>query len=178
MAKQEYTRWGAFAQKQPSPLINDALNPDAKEVRATALSSGPPGLNANASAFEPVLNPTASFGADCTNEGPGGDEWQTYSRVAKKPPPQVPSEFKPLVKVLKRQLAEGVVRLESSLLGQLLSQEVARLSIIYERAGVTRLKEYTTLAAKRGIVTTTREGADGHNYIVLHPAYRRKAATS
>ena len=142
------------------------------------MSSSPPGLNANASAFEPA--PKRPLGTDegrsTSDDSAGG--WQTYSRAAKKPPPQVPSEFKPLVKVLKRQLAEGVVQLESSLLGQLLSQEVARLNLIYERAGVARLKEYTALAAERGIVTTTRESADGHNYIALHPAYRRKAAAT
>ena len=178
MAKREYTRWGGFAQKQASPVINDALSLDVKIVRATPAST-PPGLNTNASAFEPVPKPVASFGADEGSRAGDDDAgWQTYTRAAKKTPPQVPSEFKPLVKVLKRQLAEGVVQLESSLLGQLLSQEVARLSLIYERAGVTRLKEYTTLAAERGIVTTTREGADGHNYIALHPAYRRKTAAA
>ncbi len=87
------------------------------------------------------------------------------------------TEFKPLVKVLKRQLAEGIVQVESSQLGQFLSQEVPRLASIYERAGVTRLKEYTAVAAEQGIVTLTREGVDGHNYVALHPAYRRKAAT-
>ena len=112
---------------------------------------------------------------DC--DRPGADQRQTHTPAAKKRP-ALPSEFKPLVKVLKRQLAEGVVQLESSLLGQLLSQEVARLNLIYERAGVARLKEYTALAAERGIVTTTRESADGHNYIALHPAYRRKAAAT
>ncbi|KAM5539109.1 hypothetical protein V8D89_007332 [Ganoderma adspersum] len=179
LAKHEYTRWGAFAQKQPSPVTIDAFNFETRTVHATS-SSSPPGLNVNASAFEPTPKPVASFGIDegssASDDGAGG--WQTYSRAAKKPPLQVPSEFKPLVKVLKRQLAEGVVQLESSLLGQLLSQEVARLNLIYERAGVARLKEYTALAAERGIVTTTRESADGHNYIALHPAYRRKAAAA
>ncbi|PIL23777.1 hypothetical protein GSI_13527 [Ganoderma sinense ZZ0214-1] len=177
LVKHEYTRWGAFAQKQPSPVASDALGLETKTIRAT-LSSSPPRLNANASSFEPTPRSVASFGAD---ESSGGDDsagWQTYSRAAKKPPPQVPSEFKPLVKVLKRQLVEGVVQLESSLLGQLLSQEVTRLSLIYERAGVARLKDYTALAAERSIVTTTRESADGHNYIALHPAYRRKAAAA
>nr|VWO98768.1 N/A [Ganoderma boninense] len=178
LAKHEYTRWGPFAQNQPSPVTSDALGFETKAIRTT-LSSSPPGLNVNASSFKPIPRPIASFGTD--EGGSGGDDgagWQTYSRAVKKPPPQLPSEFKPLVKVLKRQLVEGVVQLESSLLGQLLSQEVTRLSLIYERAGVARLKEYTALAAERGIVTTTRESADGHNYIALHPAYRRKAAVA
>ncbi|TBU32227.1 hypothetical protein BD309DRAFT_945899 [Dichomitus squalens] len=65
--------------------------------------------------------------------------------------------------------------LESSMLGSLLSQEVARLNTIYERAGVTKLKEYTALAAERGVVAKTNDSGDGHNYITLHPAYRRTA---
>lgn len=105
-------------------------------------------------------------------DGPG---WQTCSRAAKKRP-ALPSEFKPLVRVLKRQLAEGIAQVESSQLGQFLSQEVPRLGTIYERAGVARLKEYTALAAEQGIVVMSRESADGHNYVALHPAYRRKGA--
>ena len=115
----------------------------------------------------------APIPVDDPAEDGGGAEWHTYSRVTVKKRP-LPSEFKPLVKVLKRQLAEGIVRVESSQLGQFLSQEVARLALVYERAGVSRLKEYTALAAEQGIVTLSREGADGHNYVALHPAYRRK----
>ncbi|KAH9853992.1 NYN domain-containing protein [Lenzites betulinus] len=103
-------------------------------------------------------------------------DWQTSTRAAKKRvPAHVPAEFKPLVKVLKRQLAAGMARVESSQLGTLLSTEAAPLTAVYERAGVARLKEYTALAADLGIVTLSRESADGHNYIALHPVHRRKA---
>ncbi|RPD65887.1 hypothetical protein L227DRAFT_569828, partial [Lentinus tigrinus ALCF2SS1-6] len=133
-------------------------------------------LNASAAPF--VFNSGAAFPAKSTETFHDSNDsgWETYSRAAKKRPVQLPPEFKPLVKVLKRQLVEGVVQVESSQLGQFLSQEVPRLSIIYERAGVTRLKEYTALAAEQGIITMTREGADGHNYIALHPMHHRKAA--
>ena len=109
---------------------------------------------------------------DC--DRPGADQRQTHTPAAKKRP-ALPSEFKPLVRVLKRQLAEGVAEVESSQLGQFLSEEVPRLGSIYERAGVGRLKEYTALAAEKRIVVMTREGAEGHNYVALHPAYRRTA---
>lgn len=102
--------------------------------------------------------------------------WQTFSRAAaKKRAAHVPAEFRPLVKVLKRQLAAGAARVESSQLGTLLAAEAAPLSVVYERAGVTRLKEYTALAADVGIVTLSRESVDGHNYVALHPVHRRKA---
>ena len=148
------------------------LSPNEAEVKSSPSEPRDRARLLNASAAPFVF--TATLPAKPTDDDAG---WDTYSRAAKKRPVQLPPEFKPLVKVLKRQLVEGVVQVESSQLGQFLSQEVPRLSIIYERAGVTRLKEYTALAAEKGIVTMTREGADGHNYIALHPTYRRKAAT-
>ena len=102
-------------------------------------------------------------------DGPGTDQWQTYTRAAKKGS-ALPSEFKPLVRVLKRRLAEGVAQVESSQLGQFLSQEVPRLGSVYERAGVARLKEYIALAVEQRVVIISREGTDGHYYVALHPA--------
>ncbi|RDX48394.1 hypothetical protein OH76DRAFT_1404995 [Lentinus brumalis] len=145
--------------------------------KVVASESRDQGRTLNASAAPFVFKATIPARSVETSKDPNDLGWETYSRAAKKRPVQLPSEFKPLVKVLKRQLAEGVVQVESSQLGQFLSQEVPRLSVIYERAGVARLKEYTALAAEQGIVTMTREGADGHNYIALHPTHRRKAAT-
>ena len=152
----------------PKPIASNS--PHFRSVKLRNRSS--PSLSSN----NVDVTDDALAASDAWDGPPGSEQWQTYTRAAKKRP-ALPSEFKPLVRVLKRQLAEGVAQVESSQLGQFLSQEVPRLSIIYERAGVTRLKEYTALAAEKGIVTMTREGADGHNYIALHPTYRRKAAT-
>ncbi|KAH9901147.1 NYN domain-containing protein [Cubamyces lactineus] len=105
-----------------------------------------------------------------------GIAWQTFARVAKKRPAQIPAEFKPLVKVLKRQFYQGTTRVESSQLGTLLSEEKTPASTVYERAGVSRLKEYTALAAEMGIVTLSKESANGHNWVTLNPVHRRKAA--
>ncbi|KAI0721529.1 NYN domain-containing protein [Cerioporus squamosus] len=162
--------------KVNDPNWDNSPSPTMEKVVASGSIDQGRTLNASAAPF--VLNATipAKY-TDAVND-PNDSGWETYSRAAKKRPVQLPSEFKPLVKVLKRQLVEGVVQVESSQLGQFLSQEVPRLSIIYERAGVTRLKEYTALAAEQGIITMTREGADGHNYIALHPMHRRKAATT
>ncbi|KAI0747887.1 NYN domain-containing protein [Daedaleopsis nitida] len=150
----------------PPFVLNPALPAQPADGPLDDAAAQPHPVNANANASDPT--------------GSGGEDWQTYTRAAKKRAPgaaPLPAEFRPLVRVLKRQLAEGVVHVESSQLGQFLSQEVPRLSAIYERAGVGRLKEYTALAAEQGVVTLSRDGADGHNYVTLHPAHRRKAAT-
>ncbi|KAI0670616.1 hypothetical protein C8Q78DRAFT_136212 [Trametes maxima] len=181
------------ASAAPTPLYPPGLFSPASPAAAafpptpTTVTKGIPGfdnssfygLSASATPFifapSQPANPTTLPAHDSTGDDDDGTTWQTFSRVAKKRPAQIPSEFKPLVKVLKRQLAEGTSRVESSQLGTLLSAEAAHLSTIYERAGVTRLKEYTALAAEMGIVTLSKERVDGHNYIALHPVHRRKA---
>lgn len=99
--------------------------------------------------------------------------WQTS---AKKRPKQIPAEFKPLVKVLKRQFYQGTTRVESSQLGTLLSDEKNPPSAVYKQAGVSRLKEYTALAAEMGIVTLGKESANGQGWVALNPVHRKKAA--
>lgn len=154
--------------RQPRPPTTNELDTNALDA-----SSGLPVLDPNVFASEHALeHVTASGEQGCSGDGAA---WQTYSRAVKKPLRHVPDEFKPLVKVLKRKLAEGVVQLESSLLGKLLSKEGVALRLVYDRAGVERLKDYTKLAASRGVVTKTPEGADGHSYVALHSAFRRSA---
>ncbi len=152
-------------------------NSAAATSSALALPSKPWGSPSGSTL--PIRPRSATPAPAAADNGRGDDDgtaWQTFSRAAaKKRAAHVPAEFRPLVKVLKRQLAAGVVRVESSQLGTLLSAEAAPLSVVYERAGVTRLKEYTALAADVGIVTLSRESVDGHNYVALHPVHRRKA---
>lgn len=166
-----------------SPFAN---NPAAATSSANALPSKP-WEEASSSSTLPIRPRSAAPAATATYDdrsgrGVGDDTdhadpaWQTFSRAAaKKRAAHVPAEFRPLVKVLKRQLAAGAARVESSQLGTLLSAEAAPVSAVYERAGVTRLKEYTALAADVGIVTLSRESIDGHNYVALHPVHRRRA---
>ncbi|KAM5530482.1 hypothetical protein V8D89_015836 [Ganoderma adspersum] len=143
-------------QPRPPTTVNEL------DTNAHDTSSGLPALDPNVFASEPALEHVTPSG----EEGGSGDgaAWQTYSPAVKKPLRHIPDEFKPLVKVLKRKLVEGVVQLESSLLGQLLSKE-----------GVPLRLDYTKLVASRGIVTKTSEGTDGHSYIALHSAFRRSA---
>lgn len=90
----------------------------------------------------------------------------------------VPAHFRPLVKVLKRQLKDGVKKVDYSMLGSLLRQESPT---VYEQAGVTKLREYACLAEEAGVVVIKENkngpgGVDGQRWVSLH--YRlAKAAT-
>lgn len=86
-------------------------------------------------------------------------------------PKTIPPEFMPIVKVLKKQQKQGQDRLDFSMLGSLLRQECPNA---YERAGVTKLKEYTNLAQEHGIVVSEDDihgpgGIDGQRWVSLHP---------
>ncbi|CDO76531.1 hypothetical protein BN946_scf184750.g11 [Trametes cinnabarina] len=152
-------------------------------------TSRPP-TTAGASAI-PQQKPSSSFGGypasasssrvpprdlPTDEEEEDGEEWETYSHVAKKARPSsapIPQEFQPLVKVLRQQISQGVFRVESSQLGTLLSA-MGQSTAIYERAGATRLKEYTAKAAEAGVVKLSKPSPDGHHYIMLHPTHRKK----
>ncbi|KAI0933878.1 hypothetical protein AcV5_005902 [Taiwanofungus camphoratus] len=92
----------------------------------------------------------------------------------------VPPRFEPLVKVLRQQLLEGNIHVGFSQLGSLLLRESPS---VYERAGVTRLKEYAALAQEAGIVLheEDEEGTidiEGNRWVKLHPRYHKEPAVS
>lgn len=92
----------------------------------------------------------------------------------------VPPRFEPLVKVLRQQLLEGNIHVGFSQLGSLLLRESPS---VYERAGVTRLKEYAALAQEAGIVLHEKdeEGTidiEGNRWVKLHPRYHKEPAVS
>ncbi|KZT11505.1 uncharacterized protein LAESUDRAFT_720753 [Laetiporus sulphureus 93-53] len=87
------------------------------------------------------------------------------------PSKKVPAHFKALVKVLKQQLKDGNKKVSYSDLGTLLRQES---SMLYEKAGVTKLKDYTALAEEAGVVVVKENrygpgGVDGQKWVSLHP---------
>ncbi|OBZ75185.1 hypothetical protein A0H81_04566 [Grifola frondosa] len=103
------------------------------------------------------------------------DDYDRRETVAARPSkPSTPPGFHVLVKILRREYAAGIRYVPGSQLGSLLSQERS-LSSIYERAGVTRLKEYTALAEKHKLVIVGKEDRNGQNWIALHPAYYKKS---
>jgi len=98
---------------------------------------------------------------------------------APKPLPSggVPPEFRPLIKVLKRELKQGNRKIAFSDLGTLLRQESPA---VYERAGVAKLKDYTNLAEDAGIVVIKDNiygpgGVDGQRWVSLHPRLLKPA---
>ena len=83
----------------------------------------------------------------------------------------VAAHFRPLVKVLRQRLREGVQQVPYSELGTLLRQECAS---VYEQAGVTKLKEYANLAEEAQVALLTENvygpgGVDGQRWVSLHP---------
>lgn len=108
---------------------------------------------------EPVLSPLL-------------DEQPYYSPRSTSPSLQtrkifVPRRFEALVRVLQQERAEGVRRVPSSKLGSMLGP------LVYEQAGVTRLKDYSLLAEELGIVKVGKEDMDRGNYwLSLRAAYR------
>lgn len=171
MRKHKYVDRKALVKNQSPAAPRDAFSLDAQAV-GTTLSSRPLGLTTNAYIFRPAPESAASFGANSTkNRGHNNTDAgrQKYPRAGK----NVPTEFMPLVKVLEQKLAKGVLEVESSSLGQLLSQEATQLSHIYHSAGVTQLKDYVAVATRHGIITARPKDGDGHSYVALSTALRR-----
>lgn len=120
-------------------------------------------LNANSLPFKTEYEPPFQTRSPAPNPptAPSTPSW----------PKTIPPEFMPIVKVLKKQQKLGQDRLDFSMLGSLLRQECPNA---YERAGVTKLKEYTNLAQEHGIVVSEDDihgpgGIDGQRWVSLHP---------
>ncbi|OSD02831.1 hypothetical protein PYCCODRAFT_1425067 [Trametes coccinea BRFM310] len=162
-------------QASSSWLLNGSRPPTSLRSAAGTSTSSPSFGHIPASSSSRVAPRAAPTDDDDGDDNDG--EWETHSHVAKKARPnpgEIPAEFRPLVKVLKRQITAGVFRVESSQLGTLLSAEGGQPKAIYERAGVSQLKEYTAKAAELGVVKLSKPSPNGHNFIMLHPAHRRK----
>jgi len=138
--------WSGLSDDIRSPTIT--LGPEA--WTKSAADRRQPDGNVGHRSWSDLLAPSAG---PSRTDSPG---WETVARQ----PKAVPDEFKPLVKILKRQRVEGISNLVFSQVGALLSQEMPTSSI-YEKAGVTKLKEYIALAETEKIVRIKTWGGLG-----------------
>ncbi|EPT05869.1 hypothetical protein FOMPIDRAFT_1021065 [Fomitopsis schrenkii] len=145
--------------QQPSP------SPSPKRSSWASIASPDAAqLNADAPPFTSHLGPDSPrnpFAALPTNPAPSPAPGKRA----------VAAHFRPLVKVLRARLREGVQQVAYSELGTLLRQECAS---VYEQAGVAKLKEYTGLAEDAHVVLLTENvygpgGVDGQRWVSLHP---------
>ncbi|KZT65465.1 DUF537-domain-containing protein [Daedalea quercina L-15889] len=160
--------------QQPSPSPSPKRDaPDIPRMAGWAFAS--------AEADTLQLNPDASMFASAL--GSAADVYTVFPPST--PPPPVGSakrafvpHFRPLVKVLRQRLKEGVQQLAYSELGTLLRQECPN---VYEQAGVSKLKEYCNLAEEAQVVILTENaygpgGVDGQRWVSLHPRLVKGAA--
>lgn len=89
----------------------------------------------------------------------------------------VEAKFHPLVNVLWSKRSEGIRYLSFSELGALLKKDV------YQKAGVTRVKKYATLAHKDRVIvfSADKSGSDAGvqtgDFVGLHPRLSRVSAS-
>ncbi|TFY68934.1 hypothetical protein EVJ58_g724 [Rhodofomes roseus] len=161
-----------YQQPSPSPSPKrDTLNVPPKTWATLAASDAARwGLSADAPTFTSKLGSTDALSSAFPSSSPSPPVDLTKRSV---PPP-----LRPLVKVLKQRLKEGVPQVAYSELGTLLRQE---LPTVYEQAGVSKLKEYSCLAEEAGVVIITENvygpgGVDGQRWVSLHPRLLKGAA--
>lgn len=82
-----------------------------------------------------------------------------------------PQKYKLLVRVLERERVQGNTRVVFSQLGSMLRQEHPS---IYQRAGVTQLKEYIAMAEQDAVVVVGSNWENGNRWVALHPTYHGK----
>lgn len=167
---------GPFPVCQPASDTT-VVDPDAEgRVFLTPSSGGSDYFNDPYQQPSPSPSPKRASWASIANPQLNADAPTFTSQLGSDSPPgqgkrAVAAHFRPLVKVLRQRLREGVQQVAYSELGSLLRQECPS---VYEQAGVTKLKEYTCLAEEAQVVFLTENvygpgGVDGQRWVSLHP---------
>lgn len=83
-----------------------------------------------------------------------------------------PAKYEPLVRIMEQRRVQGITRITSSQLGEVLKPSD------YVSNDITSLKKYTDAAESAGIVILGEGHRHGNRWIALHPSYHGKSRKS